>query len=352
MDSRADFRSIQQYLPVTLHASDVIWPPTVVESLKSLSKGPSHSNVSSGELFAAAIVDLRKLLGLDPLHPAAPLGFSLFFNDLMNKDDALKWFGEVVPQLANLLLRLPALLEAQYKNADALSGTETGLRVLEVQNPGIVILSQELIAALLACGLFCLFPAAKRGGKKPQPINFDKLFVILYQRKKENQENKIKCLVHYFERVCKNMPRGNVSFERKVLPLRNSTADYWSKSAMPLCKFEVHTYGKIEDQSTEVLEVDFADKHIGGLILKQGCVQEEIRFAINPELIASILFLPVMADNEAIEIVGPERSMESKQQHKLVSSVSFSFKKLHLIARRIAVFLLATLLKVFCHCRV
>ncbi|KAK2980964.1 hypothetical protein RJ640_018048 [Escallonia rubra] len=34
---------------------------------------------------------------------------------------------------------------------------------------------------------------------------------------------------------------------------------------------------------------------------------EEIRFMINPELIAGMLFLPSMADNEAIEIVGAER---------------------------------------------
>ncbi|KAJ8431211.1 hypothetical protein Cgig2_016770 [Carnegiea gigantea] len=34
---------------------------------------------------------------------------------------------------------------------------------------------------------------------------------------------------------------------------------------------------------------------------------EEIRFMINPELIAGMLFLPSMSDNEAIEIVGTER---------------------------------------------
>lgn len=63
----------------------------------------------------------------------------------------------------------------------------------------------------------------------------------------------------------------------------------------------------IEDQSAEALEVDFANKYIGGGALSRGCVQEEIRFMINPELIISMLFLSSMADNEAIEIVGAER---------------------------------------------
>ncbi|GKE37847.1 poly(ADP-ribose) glycohydrolase 1-like protein isoform X1, partial [Tanacetum coccineum] len=65
--------------------------------------------------------------------------------------------------------------------------------------------------------------------------------------------------------------------------------------------------GLIEDQSKEALEVDFANEYFGGGALSRGYVQEEIRFMINPELIAGMLFLPCMADNEAIEVVGAER---------------------------------------------
>lgn len=110
------------------------------------------------------------------------------------------------------------------------------------------------------------------------------------------------------------MPLGNVSYERKVLPLKNSLShvaysepDFWSKSTASLCQFKVHSSGLIEDHSVEALEVDFANKYIGGGALSRGCVQEEIRFMINPELIVSMLFLPSMADNEAIEIVGAQR---------------------------------------------
>lgn len=53
--------------------------------------------------------------------------------------------------------------------------------------------------------------------------------------------------------------------------------------------------------------MDFANKYLGGGALSRGCVQEEIRFMINPELIVGMLFLPSMADNEAIEIIGAER---------------------------------------------
>ncbi|KAM7489325.1 hypothetical protein LguiB_026809 [Lonicera macranthoides] len=196
----------------------------------------------------------------------------------MSRADAAKWFGEVVPALSKLLFRLPSLLETHYRNADnglfsstcwGGEGIKTGLRLLESQEPGIVVLSQE---------------------------------------------NKLKCIIHYFERISSCMPVGHVSFERKVLPWKHRPfcicypeANLWSKSNISLCPLKVFTSGFIEDQPGEALEVDFANKYIGGGALHRGCVQEEIRFMINPELIAGMLFLPSMADNEAIEIVGAER---------------------------------------------
>ncbi|KAK7405966.1 hypothetical protein VNO78_07578 [Psophocarpus tetragonolobus] len=237
----------------------------------------------------------------------------------MIKDKARKWFEQVLPALGNLLLKLPSLLDTHYKNAymdvhgDGAFVT-TALRLLHSQQPGFVFLSQELIAALLACSFFCLFPVSDRRKKHLPLINFDKLFASLYDNYSQNQEHKIWCIIHYFERISSDMPKGIVSFERKVLPFKNDSiritypdANFWSNSVIPLCKFEVHKSGCIEDQPGESVEVDFADPYLGGRVLGRGCVQEEIRFLMSPELIAGMLFLPAMADNEAIEIVGAER---------------------------------------------
>ena len=46
---------------------------------------------------------------------------------------------------------------------------------------------------------------------------------------------------------------------------------------------------------------------IGGGVLGSGCVQEEIRFIISPELICSLLFTAEMKDNECIIVKGSER---------------------------------------------
>ena len=53
--------------------------------------------------------------------------------------------------------------------------------------------------------------------------------------------------------------------------------------------------------------MDFANKYIGGGVLGDGCVQEEIRFVLSPELIVSILFCERLEDNEALLIKGIER---------------------------------------------
>ncbi|XP_010277846.1 PREDICTED: poly(ADP-ribose) glycohydrolase 1-like isoform X1 [Nelumbo nucifera] len=324
MENREDLNSILSFLPLGLQSSSLAWSSQVVETLRALSRGPDHSRVDSGEVFFLAISDMRESLRLSfhLLALSAAEGYALFFDDLMSRVEALKWFGEVVPVLAALLLRLPSLLENHYRDADdilsgrkeGLSGVKTGLRILGPQEAGIVVLSQELISALLACSFFCLFPTYDRGVKHLPAINFDCLFASLYTGYNEKQEHKIKCLIHYFERICSHMPMGCVSFERKVLPLNPDhsvisypSSDFWSRSAVSLCHFEVLHSGLIEDQPCEALQVDFANKYIGGGALHRGCVQEEICFMINPELIISMLFLPSMADNEAIEIVGAER---------------------------------------------
>lgn len=133
----------------------------------------------------------------------------------------------------------------------------------------------------------------------------------------------------YFRRICLQMPTGSVSFERKLLSLEHHPrqsflsypyADFWTNSTIPLCPFQVtiqhmesisklkfkfhisfflayffvyqhstiavvqsscylsimvqvHSSGLIEDQTIDALEVDFANKYLGGGALHRGCVQ-------------------------------------------------------------------------------
>ncbi|CAJ2639162.1 unnamed protein product [Trifolium pratense] len=317
MEKREDWKSILPYLPVVMRPPSLFWPSQVVEALRELGCG----RVDSGRLLFIFITELRNSLSLspEPLAPSTAHGYALFFDELISREECRKWFDEVLPALGDLLLRLPSLLEAHYEDADMVidgvgATVRTGLRMLDSQEAGAVFLTQELIAALLACSFLCLFPVHDRYEKQLQPVNFDELFASLYDDYSQKQENKIWCIIHYFERISSDMPKGVVSFERKVFPWEDDSfhisypnANFWSTSVMPLCRFEVHSSGLIEDHSSEAVEVDFANEYLGGGALRRGCVQEEIRFMISPELIAGMLFLPSMADNEAIDIVGVAR---------------------------------------------
>uniref|UniRef100_A0A0E0JHU2 Uncharacterized protein n=1 Tax=Oryza punctata TaxID=4537 RepID=A0A0E0JHU2_ORYPU len=84
-------------------------PPPAQEALKALVLGPDISYVSSGDVLADAITDLRLALNLDPLPWRAAEGFTLFFDDLLLWAQARDWFNHVVPSLARIALNLDPL---------------------------------------------------------------------------------------------------------------------------------------------------------------------------------------------------------------------------------------------------
>lgn len=83
----------------------------------------------------------------------------------------------------------------------------------------------------------------------------------------------------------------------------------WSACNDEISKIKLHVCdeGTIEDDGAGLLQVDFANKFLGGGVLNYGCVQEEIRFVICPELLVSRLFTEKLEDNECMIIMGCER---------------------------------------------
>lgn len=80
----------------------------------------------------------------------------------------------------------------------------------------------------------------------------------------------------------------------------------WDTSDLIFGKTNIHinSAGTIEDDGLGFLQVDFANKNVGGGVLGFGCVQEEIRFVICPELLVSRLFVERLGDQEAVIVTG------------------------------------------------
>jgi poly(ADP-ribose) glycohydrolase len=160
---------------------------------------------------------------------------------------------------------------------------------------GVLIPSQTAKSVNNADFLFC------------QHLDFD----MILDGVREDMMAKLKCLMNYFERVSTEDLKGNVSFHRKKLEKLPNFKE--SKKKIPNCEVYNNNSDKKGFEFFDgCLQADFANKYIGGGVLRYGSVQEEILFMIKPECLVSLLFCPVLESDETILIRGAEKFSEYK----------------------------------------
>ncbi|XP_074600929.1 poly(ADP-ribose) glycohydrolase-like [Brevipalpus obovatus] len=167
----------------------------------------------------------------------------------------------------------------------------------------VVHLSQQQVGSLLANAFLVLFPD-RSGSKKMPSINFDLLYTETKASVIHRKKEKLKCIFNYFGRITASSSIGVLSFERRFL--RDAAIPAWSRSQKPLRELTICAKGVIE-KCRNSLQIDFAHKIVGGAILDNGLVQEEIRFVLNPELIVSRVFTEKLNDNEVLFMIGSEQ---------------------------------------------
>ncbi|CAL4231870.1 unnamed protein product, partial [Meganyctiphanes norvegica] len=119
-----------------------------------------------------------------------------------------------------------------------------------------------------------------------------------------NSLAKLKCVINYFRRITVEPPVGCVTFTRQFM--YGELLPQWTFSSQPLPRLHVDSEGCI-DRTQGFLQVDFANKFLGGGVLGRGCTQEEIFFLLHPELILSRLFTHYLKNSEALIITGVEQ---------------------------------------------
>ncbi|EPY78174.1 poly(ADP-ribose) glycohydrolase [Camelus ferus] len=104
------------------------------------------------------------------------------------------------------------------------------------------------------------------------------------------------------------------TFPRRNAKMKSEYSSYpdinFNRCEKPLTRLHVTYEGTIEGNGQGMLQVDFANRFVGGGVTSAGLVQEEIRFLINPELIVSRLFTEVLDHNECLIITGTEQYSE------------------------------------------
>ncbi|XP_026315833.1 poly(ADP-ribose) glycohydrolase [Hyposmocoma kahamanoa] len=217
------------------------------------------------------------------------------FNEHLDEDESNYFFNSTLPLIAKLALDLPKLVQAP-------------IPLLKQDKNHSISLSQQQIASLLANAFFCTFPRRNSNKRTSEYSAYPHInFSSLYESEGHGDIlEKLKCICHYFRRVCTKVPGGVVTLSRRWVPPRSCPA--WAQSGAALAALPLHVdaQGTIEDASG-LIQMDFANMYLGGGVLGHGSVQEEIRFVICPELMISMLFTEVLGPNEALIIIGCER---------------------------------------------
>ena len=245
--------------------------------------------IQSFSEFQKAILNLYNLY--KPSHFTQITGFETlkkFFkiNPPMIKD----FFGKTLPFLSKLALEsmklfpepIPLLIQDK---AQKLSFTK------------------RQIACLVVNMFFGTIPNQYFSNRMHDLFNFQ----FILENFMEVTLQKIYFIFNYFNRLATNQ----INFDLIVEYVRICDPQYrklgeWEDSKKLLGDVEVKDEGGIEDFKANSIQVDFANKFIGGGCLSSGCVQEEIRFVISPECLPSTFIFECLKPNEAAYIIGTE----------------------------------------------
>jgi hypothetical protein len=228
---------------------------------------------------------------------------------------ALDGLADCSPQLSRAPFFAPGgLLSSICARASRLHAAFPGGLSLLDAAPGEVVLPRAEAATLVACMFLCVLPLQDRAGIDMNSSHFS-IVMGLDAAAHPQAAAKLRCVLHYFarQREAENgtaaTPPGALRFRRVVAAFGAGEAPgvFFARCRAPLKPPRCELSALIDDFAGAAVQADFANKYIGGGALRGGAVQEEIMFAVAPELFASMLIAPALRDEEALLMLGAER---------------------------------------------
>ncbi|KAG8348649.1 putative poly(ADP-ribose) glycohydrolase [Trypanosoma vivax] len=258
-------------------------------------------NTESLQLLLRVLCACRPVTQL----PASPQ-FNLIchvIDTMMSAGEKESFFSTTVPWIKHSVLRGPSLFPCS-------------LQLLVRGKNDQISLSRPEVTTLLSCGFFSVFcvnpPMFELSAPVPRgrqrTLNFAELFSRTQPGRMESQCAKIRCLLQYFIYWSHRLEDNGTH----LMIYRSCLLRFpqFCNSTMPMQSIYLSHEGKIEENSG-CLQVDFANKFIGGGVLQSGCLQEEIRFVTCPELLIACLVCEELMDNESVFICGAEQYSET-----------------------------------------
>ena len=217
--------------------------------------------------------------------------------DGLKSEDTVFFYDKLLPFMGKLALEVETLFREP-------------LCILKQNYPGQVTLNKRQVACLVLQMFFCTLHT-QNNTKLRADCNFTKLYKAGGPEK--TKVEKLKCIYNYIRRIYRanvddRLTYENLTYERLCLSVKIHgyvTIEFWLTSQMSMRKCNIKYKGTIEDEK-KAIQVDFANRELGGGVLNTGCVQEEIRFTVSPELLVSMLIAENLSDSEALMMIGSE----------------------------------------------
>ncbi|XP_021705098.1 uncharacterized protein LOC5569294 isoform X1 [Aedes aegypti] len=165
-------------------------------------------------------------------------------------------------------------------------------------------LSYRLVAALIANAFFSTFP---KRTEKTHPTLQDFNFTYFFRGLVESnvQKAKFRSFLNYFDWLEANpeVLQGTLKVNRKVMTGKQwLTIEDWLECGLPLCDVEIKHEGRLDKASSDTMQTVFANARLGGDVLASGDSQESLQFFTFPEMLAVLLYVEALEDNESLQV--------------------------------------------------
>ncbi|XP_062565861.1 uncharacterized protein LOC134228095 isoform X2 [Armigeres subalbatus] len=165
-------------------------------------------------------------------------------------------------------------------------------------------LSYRLVAALIANAFFSTFP---KRTEKTHPTLQDFNFTYFFRGLVESnvQKAKFRSFLNYFDWLEANpeVLQGTLKVSRKVMTGKQwLTIEDWLECGLPLCDVEIKHEGRLDKASSDTMQTVFANARLGGDVLASGDSQESLQFFTFPEILAVLLYVEALEDNESLQV--------------------------------------------------
>ncbi|CBH14710.1 poly(ADP-ribose) glycohydrolase, putative [Trypanosoma brucei gambiense DAL972] len=215
---------------------------------------------------------------------------------VMTAEERVQFFCFTLPWMKRAVLRGPELFPQE-------------IPILSQSDTHRLLFTHEEASTLLVCGFFSLFQGRSQvhkfgsssGLHKLPSFNFVRLLCNEKPDRFSSQCAKVQCLLQYF-RYCARCTKEVWPCVEIYRVARTSFPDF-ERSTRAMEPVVISENSLIEESYTN-LQVDFANRCIGGGVLSSGCLQEEIRFVTSPELLLSCLVCEELLDNEVVFVAG------------------------------------------------